>query len=278
MKVLRKIMILSLVLGISMLSSCSDDDNYTAGSKTNTDSLNVYFENISSSTLALTQDSFTVNVIRNRTKGELTVPLTFVSSNGYDEKNNPLFSAPSSVKFMDGKDTATVTIHCTDSVKIFTSYKVTLSVPDSYTIQYSSNPVGQPRMELTVIKEDYKDYAVGVYTSQFFGDGTTDFSQTATLQYSAIKQKYRFTKVIEGQTYTFNVASDNSISYDWSSVDTGSTYPGYGAIYALPSEDKAYKSYFDSQTNKYYFGFSYKVSAGAFSNNYYDVFTVTTKL
>jgi hypothetical protein len=274
MKIFNKIIISSLALVALTFSACSSDDNYTPGDQTNTDSLNVYFNNSASVTLPSESNTFNVVITRNTTKGQLTVPITLSSSNGYDLKGNPIFSAPSEVVFKDGEATETIPVQATDSIKMFNSYYVTINVPQNYTVQYKTNPVGQPRAELNIVKEDYKDYATGTYYSDFFGDGSTPYSQAAVMQYSAIKNTYRFKNIIEGETFTFSLGSDNSISYDWSSVFTGSVDATYGNISMSPSDKPVdYKSYYDPTTKTYYFGFKYTVSAGSFGSSY-DRFVV----
>lgn len=267
-------MILSLVLGVITLSACSDDNDYTVGSQTNADSLNVYFTSGANVVLPSDSNTFKVTVTRNNTSGALTVPLNLSSSNGYDANGTKVFSAPSQVEFKAGEATSTILVQATDSIKMFNSYHVILSVPEEYTTQYKSTQAGQPRAELNIVKEDYKNYAKGSYFSYFFGD---PYTEDAVLQHSALKDTYRFSNVASGETFTFQVGTDNKISYDWTKLSNGYTHKKYGAMYISPSSSKDYPSYFSPEENTYYFGFEFIVSAGSFGDSY-EGFIVTNKL
>lgn len=152
MKILSKLVVLSLVIGTFTLSACSDDDNYTSGNKTNSDSLNVYFSTPENINLASTSKSFNVFLVRSTKKDSLIVPLTLASGNGYDSKGEAIFSVPSKVKFKIGQDTTVVTVQCTDSIMASFNYYVVLSIPDAYTTQYKKKQAGMPRAELNIVK------------------------------------------------------------------------------------------------------------------------------
>ncbi len=275
MKILSKLMTLSCVLAAAVtVSSCSDDDNYTAGPQTNSDSLNVYFEKGTSDiTLKSDANTFVVNVVRNTTKGALTIPLTTVTGNGYDGLGKNLFTVPTQVEFKDGEDTAQITVNCTDSVKMFKEYNVEMSIPEEYTTQYKSSPTGQPRAELHIVKEDYANYAKGTYFSQFFGDDSP-YTEAAIMQYSKILDTYRFSNIVSGETFTFQVNKDNSITFGFTETPTGYVHSKYGSVNIKPSENEEYKSYYSPDEKTYYFGFNYVVSAGSFGD-YYEGFIVS---
>ena len=110
MKIFNKIIILLLAATAFSFSACSDDDDYTPGSQTNADSVNVYFNSAADVTLLSDVDSFVVTVSRNSSKGELSVPLTLESSNGYDSKGKAIFTIPTVVTFKDGESKANIIV------------------------------------------------------------------------------------------------------------------------------------------------------------------------
>lgn len=276
MTIYSKLMTVTLLAAALALGSCSDDDDWSAGKPANAENINVYMPDDGSAAVAMSPDenSFTVTVARTSGSGELTVPLKTLNANGYDADGNSLFSVPESVTFADGETEKEITVTCSESMEMFKTYRLTLSVPEDYTMPYSDSDSNLPRREINVVKEDYKPFAAGTYYSDFWGDDDgTPYQETATLEYSEIKDMYRFSNIVTGQTFTFSVDEDNKIEFGDSKYNTGYAHPSYGDIYISPSEDEEYPSYYDPQTKTFYFGWEYTVSAGSFGD-YYEWFTV----
>lgn len=271
-----KLIIFPLLAAAFALGSCSDDDDWSAGKPANAEGVNVYMPASDGAAIVLApeENSFTFTVERNSANGELTVPLTVSNSNGYDNGGNSLFSVPSAVTFADGEKEKTITVACSESMEMFKTYYITVSVPEEYTNPYSSSEESLPRKELNIVKEDYKAYATGTYYSDFWGDDDgTPYQEPATIEYSEIKNMYRFSNVVTGQTFTFTVNEDNTIEFGDAKYDTGYVHPSYGNIYISPSESEDYPSYYDPDTKTFYFGWEYTVSAGSFGD-YYEWFAV----
>lgn len=258
------------------VASCSDDDNWSAGNQTNANGINVFFppQDGASVTLAPTDNNFTVAVARSSANGELTVPLKASNANGYDADGNSLFNVPASVTFADGEKVKEVTVACSDKMEMFKTYKLTVSVPEEYSLLYADSVENIPRRELNIVKEDYKAFAKGTYYSDFWGDDNgTPYSEPAIIEYSEIKGMYRFTNIVFGQTFTFCIDKDNKIVFQDTKYNTGYIHPSYGDIFISPSEDDEYGSYYDPERKTFYFGWEYTVSAGSFGD-YYEWFTV----
>ena len=271
-----KLMIFPLLAAAFAFCSCSDDDDWSAGKQTNAEGINVYLPTSegASMTLAPSDKSFTINVARSSASGELTVPLKTANANGYDKDGKSLFTVPESVTFANGEKEKTITVECSDNMEMFKTYRLTISVPEEYTLAYADSVENLPRKELNILQEDYKSFATGTYYSDLWADDDgTPYEESATLEYSEIKKMYRFSNVVTGETFTFSVDEDNKIVFGDSKYSTGYIHPSYGNIYISPSEDDEYTSYYDPDTKTFYFGWEYTVSAGSFGD-YYEWFKV----
>ena len=109
-----------LMAGIAVMSlmatSCSDDDKYQKGPEAG--SQNVGFVNQTNPVLGLTDTQFTVELKRSNASGELTVPLEIIQC-------ADVLSAPSSVTFASGSETATLTINVSNAAEAFVDYQLT---------------------------------------------------------------------------------------------------------------------------------------------------------
>lgn len=270
--------VLALLAGVFVLTACSDDDSFTPGPATNADGLNVYFDSDKDIVLEATATSFEFTVSRNIDNGAITVPLR------YEGENLDIFSLPSSVSFAEGELTKTLTVNCSEQIEMFKAYKIQAIIDDAYTTQYSANVTGFPRAILDIIKEDFKPFAEGTYTSAW-----TEMGEPATLEFSEIKKCYRFKKATSGLfTYEFSVGEkpiDDEesemngfypISYSKDFEDLGSKTsedwadPTYGIMTMFPG---ANESAYDAEHKTYYLSVEYTVSAGSFGS-YYDTFEV----
>lgn len=275
MKNLTKYM-LALLSGAFLLTACGDDDSFAPGPATNAEGLNVYIESDKSIVMESTASSFEFTVARNKDNGAITVPLR------YEGENLDVFSLPASVSFAAGELSKTLTVQCSDAIEMFTDYKIQVIVDEAYTTQYDANPAGFPRAILDIVKEDYKVFATGTYTSAW-----TEEDEPATLEYSEIKGSYRFKNATSGNfTYEFSVgdepiADETSdfnglypITYSKAFDATGWVtsedwaHPDYGMVTIYPGSDP---SAYDAENKTYYLSIEFTVSAGSFGS-YYDVF------
>ncbi|MBP9586711.1 MAG: hypothetical protein KBE55_07450, partial [Bacteroides sp.] len=250
---------------ILFFTACEDDVIREISPETNPDTSNVYFspKNIASPVLAIDQQSFDVTVCREKTDKELTVELK--ATGIYKE----LFQVPTSVTFKVGESEKIITITASD-IELMTKYPLTIEVEGSQTKPYIKQEV-YPRIELSIIKEDFAPFATGEYTCEFFDD-----SWAATLEYSPATDIYRFKDCWEvGYNVTFKwdkkstIKMIGSVSGDFTVIVTGYVHSKYGmtsAYYAKPSYDEA--------TKTFKFPITWRVSAGSFGEAF-DYFKIT---
>ena len=268
MKLNKLFLMTGLAVMSLMAASCSDDDDWSAGAPSNAQGLNVYIGSSNNIALPVDGNTFEVTYVRNNTSGALTIPVNF--NTGTPE----IFtSVPSQVTFNDGEEEATITITCVNEMKMFKTYKATISIDEQYTTQYADTTANCPRAELNIVKEDYKPFKTGTYYSQFNEAEVAN----SVLEFSEILKCYRIKIDDEAMahTFTFTVDDENNITINEPSISQGWAYPGYGDVYAQPAADKA--SMFDPDDNAYYFGFKYVIPAAGvgFSGSYYDAFVVS---
>lgn len=130
MKLYKLLAGLIAIAGVTALSSCSKDDNYTAaelevGTK-------VFFSNELPSTVNASSLASSVDIVisRTTTDGAMSVPLTVTNPDG-------LFNIPTSVDFASGAAEANITITYDPSKIDFDSFStVTIAIDPSMTSQY----------------------------------------------------------------------------------------------------------------------------------------------
>lgn len=261
-----KISKIFLMAGLTMMTfvatSCSSKDDWAPGEPTTSGGQNVYLDTEESIALPLDGNTFEVTFKRTATSGDLTIPVNFSTS------TPEIFTdVPSTVTFASGAAEAKITITCKSDMEVFHTYRATITIDQQYTTQYADAETNCPKAELNVIKEDYKPFKNGTYYSQFF-----ETEEAAVLEYSEMKDVYRFKNVTEGQTFTFTVDEDNNISIVEAKIATSYVHPSYGPITANRTNKPSFIEVEDGVTT-YYFNFEYTVSAGSFGDAY-DYFVV----
>lgn len=271
MKLLLNTLLIAGALCVSTgLTGCSDDDNYTPGNVTNSNGLNISFENTANITLSPEETSFKVTLTRNNTTGDMTVPIKAISVTN-------AFTVPSEVTFKSGESTAEITVDVDKDIEMFTNYKLTLSLAEEYTTPYDSASVADgktPRAELNVIKEDYEPYATGTVTSNFMGDddGNPAIETEKTLEYSKIKNLYRI-KSFWGSgsgDLLFTWDGKDKVATAESSIPTGISVGSYGEATANFKEAS-----YNEATKTFDFNLEFTVSAGSFGA-LDELFTITS--
>lgn len=271
MKLNKIFLMAGVVMTMFMAASCSDDDGWSAGNKTNADSLNVYIASDDNIVLPVDGNTFEVKFARNNTNGELTIPINF--STGTPE----IFTnVPTSVTFANGLAEATASFTCISELEMFKAYRATIVIDEQYTTQYANKATNMPRAELKIVKEDYKVAKKGTYISAW-----TEEEEPAELEYSQILDSYRFNCQTSGQfTYVFTLGKAEEdgtqpITFSDSFINNGSVtsaewaHPTYGVVTIKGSTKKP--SFYDPGTKTYWFDIKFTVAAGSFGN-YYDVF------
>lgn len=267
---------LFLLAGVAMLSfgmsSCSDDDDYTPGAPSG--KYDVSFANEEAKVvLSLDDATFTVDVTRANGDGELTVPVEVLQKPDF-------FTVPQSITFAAGETEKTLEIAIAEGMENFVDYNLRLRIPEAYTQAYKED-AGSPMLNMTVLKEDFKPWAEGVFRENIlFGQAWNQ-----TLEYSEIKDIYRLPDLIaSGTPFLFKwngKADDESELYFCDSEGkkianqaSGFVHKTYGMIIA----NFLYNVWmgFDSAEQTFYFPIEFTVSAGSFGTNY-DTFTITKK-
>lgn len=262
MKISKIFLMAGLAMMTFMATSCSSKDDWAPGEPTTSGGQNVYLDTEESIALPLDGNTFEVTFKRTATSGDLTIPVNFSTS------TPEIFTdVPSTVTFASGAAEAKITITCKSDMEVFHTYRATITIDQQYTTQYADVETNCPKAELNVIKEDYKPFRNGTYYSQFF-----ETEEAAVLEYSEMKDVYRFKNVTEGQTFTFTVDEDNNISIVEAKIATSYVHPSYGPITANRTNKPSFIEVEDGVTT-YYFNFEYTVSAGSFGDAY-DYFVV----
>ena len=263
MKISKIFLMAGLAMMTFMATSCSSKDDWAPGEPTTSGGQNVYLDTEESIALPLDGNTFEVTFKRTATSGDLTIPVNFSTS------TPEIFTdVPSTVTFASGAAEAKITITCKSDMEVFHTYRATITIDQKYTTQYADAETNCPRAELNVIKEDYQPFKNGTYYSPFFGT-----EEPAVLEHSEMLDVYRFKNVAEGQTFTFTVNEDNSISIIEAKIPTSYVHPDYGPITANRTDKPSFVEVEDGVTT-YYFNFEFTVSAGSFGDAY-DYFVVT---
>lgn len=274
MKTYSKINIWMSFLVMLLFASCTEEIVRDPSPVANPNSANVYFSvtNSSSPVLGLQQSSFKVVIIREKKTAAQEVNLNVENVNG------AIFEVPTKVSFAAGVDSVAIEIKVKD-MELMKKYKLAISIDPEETKPYTIQKV-YPRLELTVLKEDFAPFADGTYTSDFF-----EASWALTLEYSPATKIYRFKNCWEeaGYDLTFNwdeqakpgevniIGTLNSAK-DHTVVPTGVFDSKYGLISA--NYPLANKNYYSSATKTFTFPIKWTVAAGSFGV-YPEKFVIT---
>lgn len=271
-----------LVAGIAALglavTSCSDDDEYTPG-QPSTATENVSFVDEENYVLKVEDSEFQFTLVRESTNGALTVPLEKIQVPDF-------VSIPDQVTFADGEDEVTVTAIIGEDMEIFKSYFVVLKVPDTLAKFYDDETdYSNPRLNITILKEDYEPYAVGVYQDPIFYQAAWE----QVIEYSALRDTYRMKGVFKDGTDWFfhwnRKYGEDSQEFYWTdetgnavtSFFSGYTHSRYGNVTVNDlygtSADYPFIGY-DAEENAFYWPISFDVSAGSFGAGYEGVINV----
>ena len=273
MKINKLFLMAGLFVMALMAASCSsDDDDYTPGKAAGNN--NVVFINEANQVLALTDKQFTIELKRDNTNGDLTVPLQILNCSS-------MLTCPTEAKFASGSDKATIIVGISDEAKAFEEYMLSVRIPEDYTNPYIQQE-GVPQLNVTVLKEDYKVVQRGTYISWW-----TEEEEDAELEYSEFLDTYRFKNQTSGKfTFGFklgDIITDESsdyvgtypITFDAGFVSSGCvtawSHSTYGVVTMRGYTAK--KSIYDPESKTYYFDIRWLVSAGSFGD-FYDTFTV----
>ncbi|MFA6580294.1 MAG: hypothetical protein WCS79_00660 [Paludibacter sp.] len=259
-----------------LFTACTADIVRDPSPVTNPNSTNVYFgiSNTNSPVLSIDQTSFKVAIGRKVTDKAQTVALT--AGNVYGDK----FQIPATVTFAAGEDSVDIEIVVKD-LELMKKYHISISIDQEQTLPYAIQTV-LPRLELSVIKEDFAPYANGTYTSAFF-----EANWPQTLEYSPSTKLYRFKDCwATGYNVTFkwdeaakpgevNIIGTTNSAGTYIYLQTGYIDATYGMVSAYyPTADI---NYYNSNTKTFTFPIKWYVSAGSFGV-YADTYLITQVL
>lgn len=219
--------IVSLLALVSVLASCRNEE-YTPGAESNYYGYNVYFDQPEEIYYSMDPDAteITFTVERDDVPVEdqyVPVILSSVHPEAFDIDDAILFKA--------GEYKSEVTVYFTDAMALFQEYSFSLAIDENYTQQYLEQTT-YPRIDITVIKEDYEPVYRCRYTCGGVTVGLISWTSNQVmrdLEYSEILDKYRFDPWGHGVYVTFSVGDkDNSglnvLELDADSYTTGELY------------------------------------------------------
>ena len=174
-----------LYLGtVSLLAVSCGDGKYTPGDESNYLGVNVYFEETEPyRSLPLDVYEITFRLERDDAPREdENVPLHF--SCAFPEA----FDVPEYAFFPRGEMTSEVTVYFTDKIEDFKEYRLSLYVDEAYTQQYIQQTT-YPRIDVTIVREDYEvlrtgRYICGAAALDLVDWGEDVISRTVDLEYS----------------------------------------------------------------------------------------------
>ena len=261
---INKIFLMAGLAAMSlMVASCSDDDDYKKGPEAG--SQNVGFVNQTNPVLGLTDAQFTVELKRSNASGELTVPLEVIQC-------ADVLTAPSSVTFASGSETALLTIGVSNAAEAFVDYPLTIRIPGEYTNPYIQQDM-YPILGITVLKEDYKPFAKADLTSWFFEE-----TWEIDIEYSEYLDMYRIQNMyVDGYNYFYKLGKKeddgtipmtmcNSDGSKLSKQACGYVHSTYGMVSTTWLSDNF--TGYDPDDDAYYIPFQWTVSAGSFGSGY----------
>ena len=258
---LNKLFLLAALAVAGLFTSCSDDDNYSAGDPAG--SYNVGFPDQENLILSSTATSFEVTVSRTSGSGALTVPIEVYQCPDY-------FTVPESVTFADGQTETTVVVTIADGMPFNTNVDFEIRIPEEYTNAYLDQEL-YPIYKISLNKEDYETKYTATFYDNFWYGETWD----VTLEYSPslniwrIKDMYadgyHYYMQWDGDTSTSsNIVFTDETGAQLSKCETGIVSSTYGMISSTQNETSMAYSYYDADEAMFQFYFKFTVSAGSF--------------
>ncbi|MDE6074660.1 MAG: hypothetical protein K2F80_08700, partial [Muribaculaceae bacterium] len=202
MKIFKSSLLALLAVAAAAMTSCSDDNNYTAG----VESDGAYFgESASKIEFSIDETSFPVTVSRTSAQVDATVSITAVDESG-------LFTVPTSATFNGNELTTTINIsYNPDDIEQDVNYPITLSVSPSTEYGYAtySFTAVSPSPWTSIGKCTYTDD----FISTFYNVPNTPY-QVEIQQNDLTPGLYRLVNPY-GKGYPYNEPGDYDTSSDY---------------------------------------------------------------
>ncbi len=236
MKKLFKNSYIALAVLALGFSACTDECGYTPAKPSAVETNDYYFDATqpASDLLGLTDTEYTVTVERVNAAEEETISIYAVA----DEE---IFTVPANVTFAAGEKTANIVIGLSEKMEPFKNYKLELSLPMEIINPYKTD--NNSVCVVTLMKEDYKPYAKGIYTWNFLG-----ISYYQEIEYSELLNKYRMIAPFstpasayvsagygaeQGDNVVFTINEETGkITLDNATILSGLIHPSYGSVTA----------------------------------------------
>lgn len=273
-------MFLALAAGLT-LTACDDDDDYSPAAAES--GSQVYFHNEIETEIEIdpTATSFTIDLYRANTEGDITVPITAEGVEG------TIYTIPSSVTFADGEGTAGLVVsYNPDDISYGEYVDITLTIDGDYTTAY-----GYSTVTLTVGVTAWGEWGYWnadgtcdyVYTIFFGGtDGGLDFLYRQNFIYTNLYQ-FKIVNCMYGVDLTLDYDSETGIVAVSEPTSTDYYYDSYGEYvylcdynyywetirgYTLGEDFSGVYGEFDTETGIIAIPVVYYISLGYFGADY----------
>lgn len=255
MKFNKSVYLLLFAACLSGLASCSDDDDFTWSEPVPSDCMDVYFADSNPTTYDVMSDeidnlSFTVEVMRLNSAEAATVPLTVFS-------RSEAFECPSTIEFAAGENKAPLEVKVN---KVSSGdYTLELSIGDvRYSNPYVTYDGGWSVLSIDMTVWDFLGTGTFYYNGLFSGEDPG-------LSLYASGTSYKITNWGDGVDLLFKCDATGKITVAEQYV--GADHQTYGPVY-VTTDGADVTSYYDPETQTYYFNMAYNVSAGTFGTMY----------
>ena len=265
---------ITVVLALAFLFPSCGEKGYAPGDESNYLGVNVYFtETEPYQSLPLDEHELTFYLERDDAPREdENVPLKF--SCAFPEA----FDVPEYAFFPRGEMKSEVTVYFTDRMEDFKEYRLSLYVDENYTQQYMEQS-DYPRIDVTVIKEDYEPAYRCRYTCGGVYLGLISWSNPQVmvdLEYSEILDAYRVDLWGHGTYVNFSVDEDDNLVLDKTTFNTGEEYVNGDETFEVMATVSGDCTW-NSRTRMYTFPFNYSFGGNS-AGEYDDQLQVSSEL
>ena len=254
---MNKIFKLALCAVVALgFTACTEEVDYTPAQQSAVEDSQVYFMASNSSAPVMQKDDTSFSVLVGRANGGSAQSIPVIATN----PNADIFTVPATIEFAAGETEKELVIQTSAKMELAKSYYLKLEIPEEFVNPYKEQE-NHPILIMSVLKEDYEPYAVGTYTSNFFGS-----SWKQEMEYSPALDMYRFPDLwADGYDVEFNWDGE-TIKCAKTTVKSGYVHKKYGMCSATV-EATAYRE----AQNAFLFQYKWTVSAGSFGS-YVDQF------
>ena len=263
MKLNKIILMLFPVMAAVLLVSCKEE--WQPGAEANYSGVTVYFVQ-PETYYSLDPDAMEITFTVQRDDApyeDQYVPVTLTAV------HPEAFEAPEPIFFGEGELESELTIYFTDDMELFKDYSFSLAIDENYTQQYKEQS-DYPRIDVTVIKEDYEPAYRCRYTCGGVYLGLISWSNPQVmvdLEYSEILDAYRVDLWGHGTYVNFSVDEDDNLVLDRTTFNTGEEYVNGDETFEVMATVSGDCTW-NSSTRMYTFPFNY--SFGGNSAGEYD--------